>query len=482
MSTTNRPGSDTSWVRRAPLAPIGFLVTWQTMICLALSICSMRGRSAAALPLARRCPRRRTARRPGRARRSSACRCRRRPPPCRAARSGPDRGRCCRGSGRRRPGPADVVLDQAAALEHGDLGQLGPHVDAHQVATDGATVALPAPPPLEHVRVERHRPGDVGLGLGARGPAGLAAALVAPGGRAVGSLAAGALDLGRADVGRGGRRRRGTAVADLGLAHEGPIRHLDVLDAPLDGPVRQLLGQLAARDLPPRTALRLDLAAVHLDRAAVHLDLTALDLAAVRLDLTAGVPSVAALDLTPASPASALAASAASTVRLPRGRRAAGAGSPATGLAPVPPDPARPAAAGSAGFVSAEASASSASSAGSSSPSSSSSSPSAPSAPPGRRRPRPPRDPRRRRRAADEPARLGPSSSAGPSGVRARSASGAAPASTARCGGSGDVRSTEWSWSVMEGLPSHAHAPRACGWDVAGTGSGSRRAPSRSIH
>ena len=31
MSTTNRPGSDTSWVRRAPLGPIGFLVTWQRM-------------------------------------------------------------------------------------------------------------------------------------------------------------------------------------------------------------------------------------------------------------------------------------------------------------------------------------------------------------------------------------------------------------------------------------------------------------------
>ena len=42
MSTTNRPGSDTSWVRRAPLAPIGFLVTWQMIVCLAFSICSMR--------------------------------------------------------------------------------------------------------------------------------------------------------------------------------------------------------------------------------------------------------------------------------------------------------------------------------------------------------------------------------------------------------------------------------------------------------
>ena len=32
MSTTNRPGSETSWVSRAPLAPIGFLVTWQTIV------------------------------------------------------------------------------------------------------------------------------------------------------------------------------------------------------------------------------------------------------------------------------------------------------------------------------------------------------------------------------------------------------------------------------------------------------------------
>ena len=43
MSTTKRPGIDTSWVRRAPLWAIGFLVTWQMMVCLALSMCSMRG-------------------------------------------------------------------------------------------------------------------------------------------------------------------------------------------------------------------------------------------------------------------------------------------------------------------------------------------------------------------------------------------------------------------------------------------------------
>ena len=36
MSTTNRPGSDTSWVRRAPLWAIGFFVTWQRMVCFGL--------------------------------------------------------------------------------------------------------------------------------------------------------------------------------------------------------------------------------------------------------------------------------------------------------------------------------------------------------------------------------------------------------------------------------------------------------------
>ena len=41
-STTNRPGSETSWVSRAPFAPIGFFVTWQTMVWPALSICSIR--------------------------------------------------------------------------------------------------------------------------------------------------------------------------------------------------------------------------------------------------------------------------------------------------------------------------------------------------------------------------------------------------------------------------------------------------------
>ena len=42
MSTTKRPGIETSCVRRAPLWAIGFLVTWQMIICFGLSICSMR--------------------------------------------------------------------------------------------------------------------------------------------------------------------------------------------------------------------------------------------------------------------------------------------------------------------------------------------------------------------------------------------------------------------------------------------------------
>ena len=40
--TTNRPGNETSCVRRAPLAPIGFFVTWHTISWPGFSICSMR--------------------------------------------------------------------------------------------------------------------------------------------------------------------------------------------------------------------------------------------------------------------------------------------------------------------------------------------------------------------------------------------------------------------------------------------------------
>ncbi len=41
--TTNRPGRETSWVSRAPLAPMGFFVTWHKMVWPARSICSIRG-------------------------------------------------------------------------------------------------------------------------------------------------------------------------------------------------------------------------------------------------------------------------------------------------------------------------------------------------------------------------------------------------------------------------------------------------------
>ena len=47
MSTTKRPGRDTSWVRRAPLVPIGFLVTWQMMLWPVRSNCSIRASLAA---------------------------------------------------------------------------------------------------------------------------------------------------------------------------------------------------------------------------------------------------------------------------------------------------------------------------------------------------------------------------------------------------------------------------------------------------
>ncbi len=47
--TTNRPGSDTSWVRRAPLAPIGFFVTWHKMTWPGRNISSMRAEALLAV-------------------------------------------------------------------------------------------------------------------------------------------------------------------------------------------------------------------------------------------------------------------------------------------------------------------------------------------------------------------------------------------------------------------------------------------------
>src|SRR5690606_21723758 len=61
-------------------------------------------------------------------------------------------------------GPRHVVLDQRAALEHGDLRGRRADVDAHRVAADGLALALPAPPALERRLVEVGRClGDDGL-------------------------------------------------------------------------------------------------------------------------------------------------------------------------------------------------------------------------------------------------------------------------------------------------------------------------------
>ena len=51
-------------------------------------------------------------------------------------------------------GPRHVVLDQRAALEHGDLGGLVADVHAHRVAADGPALALASPPALERLLVE----------------------------------------------------------------------------------------------------------------------------------------------------------------------------------------------------------------------------------------------------------------------------------------------------------------------------------------
>ena len=50
--------------------------------------------------------------------------------------------------------PADVVLDQVAALEHGDLGHVRAHLDAHEVAPDRPAVALAAAALLDEVGLD----------------------------------------------------------------------------------------------------------------------------------------------------------------------------------------------------------------------------------------------------------------------------------------------------------------------------------------
>ena len=69
------------------------------------------------------------------------------------------------------------VLDEVAALEHGDLGRLGADADGHEVAADGAALALAAPALLEGLVVEL---GPVAAEDGLDRTGGLAATALAP--------------------------------------------------------------------------------------------------------------------------------------------------------------------------------------------------------------------------------------------------------------------------------------------------------------
>ena len=210
------------------MAPIGFLVTWQMISCLALSICSMRG-----------CPRllddvlgvvlhvaavqHRVLRRAD------------------VDERGLHAGQhvlhlaevdvavdLADVVGR----AADVVLDQGAALEHGHLRERRAHLHAHEVAADRAAVALAALAAVENVGVELLRKcccgdGDAGRALALATAAALLLGGIA-GGSGGGTTLAGLTRLPRLGVlARSGRGCRGcrcrTGVADLWLAHECPV-------------------------------------------------------------------------------------------------------------------------------------------------------------------------------------------------------------------------------------------------------------------
>ena len=98
-------------------------------------------------------------------------------------------------------GPGHVVLDEVAALEHGDLRQPVADLHAHQVAADRAALALAAP------TLDRCH----------RGHGGALATTAPPAPR---RLLAPWLRRRRLGHGRSGDRRRRASVADLRFAHE----------------------------------------------------------------------------------------------------------------------------------------------------------------------------------------------------------------------------------------------------------------------
>ena len=167
--TAKRPGSETSWVRRAPLAPIGFLVTWHRIVWPGLEHVLDPG-------LLRRRPA------------LDVVTVVAHVAPVQDGVLGDadvDEGGLHARQHVLDPAPVDVavdlvgvvgrpghvVLDQGAALEHGDLGHVGLHVHADQVAAHLLGAPVPAGPapaagPLgPRVLVVGGRPGLARRGL-----------------------------------------------------------------------------------------------------------------------------------------------------------------------------------------------------------------------------------------------------------------------------------------------------------------------------
>ena len=182
MRTTKRPGKETSCVRRAPLVPIGFFVTWQTMLWPVRSSCSIRASLAA--PLRR--PRRRL---------DAVVGCGPFDLVIVEAEVAPvqhgvlrcpdvDEGGLHAGQHvldptevdvpvdlRRVVGrPRDVVLDERAPFEHGDLSGGRADMDNHEVAPEGPAATVGAAPaaaaPVGAATFGPARPPAIGLRTG----------------------------------------------------------------------------------------------------------------------------------------------------------------------------------------------------------------------------------------------------------------------------------------------------------------------------